>query len=380
VKIALVSPYDFAYPGGVTNHVSCLAREFNFRGHTVKILAPCSNDPSGPDGIEVVKCGRPVPVPSAGSVARVSLSLWLNPKIKSVLKNEQFDIVHIHEPFMPMVPLAAVYHSPAPTIGTFHAFNEHTRRYWMWKPLLNRVAKRLDGRIAVSPAARDYVSHHYPGDYKIIPNGVDIAPQNKSNRPFKELDDGRINILFVGRMEKRKGLRYLLGAYSTLKWEFPDLRLIVVGPGRMDSDTARMFGERNMKDVIITGSVSEKDKGRYFSSAHIFCSPATGLESFGMVLIEAMATGKPIVASDIGGYSSVVTHGKQGLLVEPRNESALAEALRTLIENPAQRIGMGNEGLNTVEQYRWDRIADRVIAYYDTVLNRVAARQAIVEI
>ena len=145
MKIALVSPYDFAYPGGVTNHVSCLAREFDSRGHTVKVLAPCSSDPSGPDGIEVVKCGRPVPVPSAGSVARVSLSLWLNPKIKSVLQNEQFDIVHIHEPLMPMFALTASRFSPSTTIGTFHAFNEgRGRGYMFWKKVLNRGAMLLE--------------------------------------------------------------------------------------------------------------------------------------------------------------------------------------------------------------------------------------------
>jgi len=374
LKIALVSPYDFAYPGGVTLHIAELAGQFRDMGHTVKILTPCSSSFDGPDGVDILPCGRPVPIPTAGSVARVSFSVWLQPRLKRMLQEEGFDVVHVHEPFMPFLPWVVTDISPTTTVATFHAFNEHSRRYWFWKPVFNRLARNLDGRIAVSPAARKYVSRHYPGDYRIIPNGIDVARFSEPVPPLPELSDGKLNILFVGRLEKRKGLRYLLGAYSTLKWEFPDLRLVVVGPGTPDADSWRIIGERSIQDLVITGPVSNEDLSRYYQAADIFCSPATGRESFGIVLLEAMASSTPVVASDIGGYSSVVTHGKQGLLVEPQNEKALADALRTLIADASLRRRMALAGRESVEEYRWDRVAARVLEFYASAAKVRAAR------
>lgn len=364
MKIALVSPYDIAYPGGVTLHIAALACQLRDMGHTVKILAPCSDSSEDIEGIDILPCGRPVPIPTAGSVARLSFSVWLRPKLQSMFRRERFDVIHVHEPFMPFLPWVITDMSPTATVATFHAYNEHSRRYWFWKPVFNRLARNIDKRIAVSTAARDYVSYHYPGEYEIIPNGVQVDKFSKPAPPMPEYQDGKLNILFVGRLEKRKGLRFLLGAYSRLKWHFPDIRLIVVGPGTPDADSWRVIGERAIKDVVLTGPVSDKDLPRYYQTADIFCSPATGRESFGIVLIEAMASGKPVVATNIGGYSSVVTHGKQGLLVPPKDEKALAEVLKTLITDPSLREKMGRCGTESADQYRWERVADRVLDVY----------------
>ena len=374
MKIALVSPYDFAYPGGVTRHIAALAGQFQAMGHAVKILAPCSSSFDGGEGVDIVPCGRPVPIPTAGSVARVSLSVWLQPRLKNMLRDEAFDVVHVHEPFMPFLPWVITNISPTTTVATFHAYNEHARRYWFWKPVFNRLACNLDGRIAVSTAARDYVSYHYPGEYEIIPNGIHVERFSEPAPPLPELCDGKLNILFVGRLEKRKGLRYLLGAYSTLKWEFPDLRLVVVGPGSLDPDSWRIIGERSVRDLVITGAVSDEDLPRYYQAADIFCSPATGRESFGMVLPEAMASSTPIVAANIGGFSTVVTHGRQGLLVEPRSEKALVDALRTLITDASLRHRMAQAGLEDVEEYSWDRVASRILDAYASASRVRAAR------
>ena len=376
MKIALVSPYDFDYPGGVTRHIETLACELQARGHTVKILAPCSSSSEGIGKVEIVPCGRPVPIPTAGSVARVSLSIWLQPRLKRMLRDERFDVVHIHEPFMPFLPWVIADISPTTTVATFHAYNEHARRYWFWKPVFNRLARNLDGRIAVSTAARDYVSRHYPGEYEIIPNGIDVERFSQPAPPLPELHDGKLNILFVGRLEKRKGLRYLLGAYSTLKWEFPDLRLVIVGPGTPDADSWRIIGERGVQDLVMTGAVSDEDLPRYYQAADIFCSPATGRESFGIVLLEAMASSTPVVATDIGGYSTVVTHGKQGLLVEPRSEAALVAALRTLVTDASLRRRMAAAGRESVAEYSWEQVAGRVLDLYTSASKVRADRVA----
>ena len=377
MKIALVSPYDFAHPGGVTHHIEALTGRLRALGHTVKIFAPYSSAFDDADGIDIVPCGRPVPIPTAGSVARVSFAVWLQPRLKKMLRDEAFDVVHIHEPFMPFLPWVIADISPTTTVATFHAYNEHARRYWFWKPVFNRLARNLDGRIAVSTAARDYVSYHYPGEYEIIPNGIDVDRFSNPAPPLPELCDGKLNILFVGRLEKRKGLRYLLSAYSTLKWEFPDLRLVVVGPGTPDPDSWRTIGERGIQDVVFTGAVSDEDLPRYYQGADIFCSPATGMESFGIVLIEAMASGTPVVASDIGGFSTVVAHGEQGLLVPPRDEGALRDALRTLIVDASLRRRMGLAGREHVEEYRWERVAARVLDCYARASRVRAARVSV---
>ncbi|MBI4220629.1 MAG: glycosyltransferase family 4 protein [Chloroflexi bacterium] len=368
MKIALMSPYDIAYPGGVAGHVAHLAEEFARLGNQVVVLAPCSEKVDGPAGVELVPVGRPIPVPTSGSVARLSQSVWLEPRIKGILKRGAFDIVHVHEPFVPFMPWLVVYASEVTTIGTFHAFNERGLRLWFWKPVLKPIDSHLHGRIAVSEAARAYFSRRFPGEYTIIPNGIDVDHFSSPAAPLPQFKDGKLNIVFVGRLEKRKGLRYLLGAFSSLKWEFPNLRLIVVGPGAPDSEAQRVLSERNIADVVFSGHVPYSELPRYYQAADIFCSPAIGRESFGYVIAEAMAAGRAIAASDIPGYRSVVTHGYQALLVRPRSEEALAAVLRTLILDPELRRRLGEHARQSVEQYRWNTVARRVLDYYEIVL------------
>ena len=364
MKIALVSPYDFTWPGGVAVHVSELARHFTRMGHEVKILAPHTPSRDAMDNGHFVPLGRSVPVPGGGSIARLSLSVWLHRRIKSLLSKESFDVVHIHEPMMPVLPLSVLQHSKSLNVGTFHAVYGRFRNYGWSHLALKYWFKRLDGLIAVSPAAQQYVSRYFPGDYRVIPNGVDVDHFSSNGGPIAGLDDGKLNILFVGRMEKRKGLRYLLEAYGKLKWEFPNIRLVVVGPGNLDKDCYRIISERSLDDVVFTGSVPYYDLPRYYASAQIFCAPATGRESFGIVLLEAMASGKPVVASLIDGYSTVMTNGEQGLMVEPKNGVAIADAIATLIQDSDLRDHMAQKGRETAQQYRWDLIAQKVMNYY----------------
>ena len=370
LKIGLISPYDHAFHGGVTDHINHLAAQFRGWGHTVRIVGPCSA-PQRIDDEDFIPMGRPVPVPSGGSIARVSLSVWLRPRIKDLLRREAFDIVHLHEPmagFVTLNALGVAESVDSVNIGTFHSY-KGTRLYGLGgKRIAMRYFRRLHGLIAVSVPAYEFISRHLPGDYEIIPNGIHVD-QFASATPFPHLQDGMINLLFVGRLEKRKGLKYLLGAYSRLKWDWPNLRLLVVGPGKPDDDSYRIMAERNLQDVVFVGRVSDDDKARYYKSADIYCSPATGRESFGIVLLEAMAAGTPVVASDIEGFSSVITHGRDGLLVEAKRDDALADAIASLLKDPNLRVGLGANALETIQQFRWDKVASRVMECYRTHLD-----------
>jgi phosphatidylinositol alpha-mannosyltransferase len=371
MKIALVSPYDFAHPGGVINHIRALDEEFTRLGHDVRIIAPASRKKVAALGDRFIQIGKPRPIPASGSISRISLSLHLAPDIKKVLEREKFDVVHLHEPFMPMLCSAVLRFSNGINIGTFHAYSG-SPGYELGRPittiLLKRRNRKLVGRIAVSAPARAYASKYIAGEFTVIPNGVDLRRFHPGVEPMPGYDDGKINILFVGRLEKRKGANYLLNAYGRLKKDYPNIRLIIVGPGvnlrRRYELKVRLS---RLKDVVFTGGVPFEDLPRYYQTADIFCAPATGKESFGIVLLEAMALSKPIVATSNEGYASVVTHGEEGLLVSPKNIKALAEALKILIEDSSLRRKLGANGLVTVQSYDWPLVARRVLDYYEQV-------------
>jgi phosphatidylinositol alpha-mannosyltransferase len=371
VKIALVSPYDFAYPGGVCIHISCLAQQFQRLGHEVKIIAPASKAVADIDGF--IPIGRPRPIPTgSGSIARLTLSVWLSSRIKEVLEREQFDIIHLHEPLMPMLCTTVLRLSPVATVGTFHATDSRPG-YNLGRPFskffLKRWFRRLDGKIAVSKTARRFALGHFPGYYNIIPNGVDLEHFSPEVKPMEGFQDGKLNILFVGRLEKRKGLDYLLEAWGRVKEAVPESRLIVVGPGsRRRRKYEKMVAKHRLEDVVFIGFASYEDLPRYYQTADVFCAPATGSESFGIVLLEAMALGKPIVASDIEGYAGVVSDGVDGMLVPPRDSQGLAQALVTLLNNESLRRKMGAKGRAKALDYGWESIAGRILDYYKRVL------------
>ena len=305
MKIALVSPYDYPYPGAVTEHISYLNRHFEQAGHEVRILAPSSHDDVEERMQHVYRVGkRIIGVPANQSIARITLSLNLSRAVKRILKAENFDVIHLHEPLVPALSPTVLRRSRAVNIGTFHASRRKYFGYYYGRPLLKRYIRRIHGRICVSNAARDFVSHYFPGDYRIIPNGVDVDAFRVQRPLFPELNDGKLTMLFVGRLEKRKGLVYLLHALPYVQHHFPQLRLIVVGA--FDEEDMREYrqvvAELGLRDVVFKGFVSTEDKLRYYQMCDLFVSPALGRESQGIVLLEAMAAGKPVIASDIDGY------------------------------------------------------------------------------
>ena len=378
LKLALVSPYDFAYPGGVTEHVVHLGEQLLGRGHRVHIVAPSSDDEAEPEvgaGMVVHRIGRVVRIPANGSVARITLSLRAYMQAKRLLQEEQYDLIHLHEPMMPALPLTVLRHSHTTNVGTFHAFRNKPLAYFYGKPILQPFFRKLHGHIAVSTVAREFVGEYFPTDYEIIPNGIDYRRFNERKPPLERFRDGRPNVLFVGRLEKRKGLRFLLRAWPLITAEFPRARLIVVGGGRPLEGYRRFAARRgwNEDDVCFAGHVPTEELPRYYQAAHVYCAPSTGQESFGIVLLEAMAAGAAIVASDIPGYRTVMTNGQEGLTVPPQDPRAIAASVCALLQNSSLRARMGEIGQRTAIDYDWSAIADKVEAYYGEVLARRAA-------
>ena len=373
MKIALVSPYDFAYPGGVVNHISSLERHFTRMGNEVRVIAPMSRGVSV-FGDRFIPIGRPRAIPTSGSIARVTISVRLSSQIKAVLDEEKFDIIHLHEPLMPMLCTTVLRLANTPIVGTFHAFGGRPG-YDFGKPLttilLRRWFNKLDGKIAVSKPAMEFASRYFPEHYDIIPNGVDLERFSPEITPLDEFTDGKLNILFVSRLEKRKGLNYLLQAYKQIKGEIPDSRLIVVGPGtRLRRKYEKWVARNGLKDVIFVGYTSYDELPRYYKTADIFCVPATGRESFGIILLEAMAVSKPIVTTNIEGYASLINNGVEGLLVPPKDGKQLAQALLSLATDESLRQKIGANGRTKALEYGWDRISQRILDYYQGILTR----------
>jgi phosphatidyl-myo-inositol alpha-mannosyltransferase len=375
VKLALVSPYDFAYPGGVTSHVAHLAEQFRAHGHEVHIIAPSSDDEAEPvREPNLHRIGRVVSIPANGSVARITLSLRSYLQAKRLLQAEQFDLIHLHEPMMPALPLTVLRHSQSVNVGTFHAFRNTPLTYFYGKPILRPFFRKLHGHIAVSNAAREFVGEYFRADYRIIPNGIDFVRFHRRYPRLETLADARPTVLFVGRLEKRKGLRFLLRAWPEVLERQPEARLVVVGRGR-PLEGYRRFAARqgwSASDVVFAGYVPDEDLPRYYQAADVFCAPNTGQESFGIVLLEAMASAVPIVAADIPGYRDVVTHEREGFLVETKNSGALADAICRLLANPSVRAAMREAGQDKARQYDWPRVAEEVLDYYADVLERQA--------
>ena len=383
MKIALVSPYDFVYPSGVNIHVSSLERQFTKMGHDVRIIAPLSGNVSGIGG-KFIRIGTPIPIPLGGTICRVTISLRLGPTIKSVLNQENFDIIHLHEPFMPMLCSAVLRFSNTANVATFHAFGGNPG-YKFGRPIstimLRRRLPKLDGRIAVSQAAMEFASKHVPGYYNIIPNGVDLELFSPDVSPISEFCDGKLNILFVGRLEKQKGVNYLIKAFKQISREVPNSRLIIVGPGtRLRGKYEKEVARSGLKNVIFVGGKPQSELPRYYKAADVFCAPATGLESFGIVLLEAMAMGKPIVATNIEGYNSVLTHGAEGLLVPPKNEEVLARALISLLTNERLRREMAARARLKAMEYSWERVSQRVLNCYTRILSEPPWEKCLPEI
>jgi len=372
MKIGLVSPYVYPLPGGVTQHVRYLYENLRLRGHDVRIITSSHGLQRSSEG-DVIRIGKGFSVPANGSVGTLTVSPRFISQVRDVLDRERFDVLHFHEPFVPFLSPIVLRLSTSVNIATFHAYGGWSPAYEFGSRFLQGYARRLHGRIAVSAAARHFSDRYFPGDYKVIPNGVDVERFARAV-PLGRWQDGTHNVLFVGRHEPRKGLLDLLKAYRILRKTGCGCRLLIVGSGPQEREARRYVLTRRLRNVEFLGRVSDDEKAQLFRTADVYVSPATGRESFGIVLLEAMAAGAPVVASDIHGYKGVVRRGREGLLVPPHRPKALAAAIGSLLTDDELRVRMAENGRVRAEEFSWERITAKVDDYYGFVIRRLAAQ------
>ena len=375
MRIVQISPYSWDVPGGVQVHIGQLSRHLRERGHDVIVLAP-GDAPGFQEGARIV--GRPYPVHVNGSVARLCFSRRSSRVVRKALEVFTPDVIHVHDPLTPSTSMLGVLHRNAPVVATFHSYfaREHFegRVYTAIAPLLRPVWRKVDRRLAVSAAARQSVCSRMGDDpVQIVPNGADVEVFASATPAI--LPPGR-RLLFVGRLEPRKGFPVAVRAFARLASAYPDLQLVVVGDGE-ERQAIDVLPADVRSRVRMMGRVTYEALPTYHKAADIFVSPATGSESFGIVLVEAMAAGLPIVASDIAGYREVARDGLDGLLVRPADPEALAAGVKRLLDSPALAARLGESGACRARDFAWDRIVDRLEAAYDSVTVTVKVRRPV---
>ncbi|MHB8896651.1 MAG: glycosyltransferase family 4 protein [Candidatus Geothermincolia bacterium] len=362
MNIAIVSPYSWEHPGGVNNHIEGLARQLSLRGHAVTVIAPDGG--ASLEDANFISAGRSVALPANGSIARIAIAPGTGGRVRGALTSGSFDVVHVHEPMVPLVSTSAVKAAGCRVVGTFHAAGEgRSVPYWLAKNLMPGVSRGLNARIAVSEPARALASRYLPGFYEVIPNGVDIS----RFKPAEGVERGGKagpEILFVGRNEQRKGLAVLLEAFPEVCASVEGCTLKVIGSGFTQEGVADLLPSDLRGRLSVTGFVSNEDLPGHYAEADVFCSPALGGESFGIVLIEAMASGTPVVASDIPGYSAVVEQAGGGLLFNCGNAHSLAGGLARVLREDSLRLELRRNGLRGVEQFSWEVLAPRLESVY----------------
>lgn len=361
MRIALVSPYAWDSPGGVQVHVAQLAAHLRRRGHRAMVLSPGWRAGRGSD---LVVVGRPVRLRFNGSVAPICPDPRSISRIRRALSSFRPDVVHVHEPFSPSAGMFATLAAPVPVVGTFHAYAERSLALAAFAPALRPVWNRLAVRLAVSRAAAEFAGRHFRGPVRVVPNGLDVARFQGASPAA--LPEGR-RLLFVGRLEPRKGFRHAAQAFVLLSERHPDLVLVVAGDGPEREVVGTL--PRAVRDrVVMLGMVEQSALPHYHAAAEVFLAPNTGGESFGVVLVEAMAAGLPVVASDIAGYREVVRHEEEGLLVTPGDPKALAEAVARLLGDPGLAARLGAAGRRRAARFNWSVVAEEIEDAYREAL------------
>ena len=363
MRIGMVCPYSFDVPGGVQSHVLQLAEVMRSRGHTVSVLAPSSPHVQLPD--YVVSAGKAVPIPYNGSVARLQFSPMVHGKVRRWLVEGDFDVLHLHEPNAPSLSMWALRVAEGPIVATFHTSTTKSLTLSVVRRLLRPMHEKIVGRIAVSDLARRWQMEALGSDAVEIPNGVDVAAFAHAPRLDGYPRPGK-TVLFLGRYdEPRKGMTVLLDALPKLVRYFPDVEVLVVGRG--DEDELRDEAGDLAGHLRFLGQVDDAGKASALRSADVYCAPNIGGESFGIVLVEAMAAGAAVVASDLHAFRRVLRDGAVGRLVPSGDGAALADGLIDLLRDDAARRRYIDEGRKAVGRYDWSVVADQIMRVYETV-------------
>ena len=365
MRIGIVCPYTWDVPGGVQAHVRDLAESLQRFGHEVSVLAPVDDPETAALPAYVVAAGRAVPVPYNGSVARLAFGPLSMARTRRWLREGRFDVLHLHEPAVPSLSMLACFAARGPMVATFHTSTERSRALQVFGNALQPALEKLTGLIAVSPAARRVVVEHLGVDAVLIPNGVEVS-RFADATPFPDRPAAP-TVSFVGRIdEPRKGLAVLLEALPELVQQVPDVQLLVAGPGSVE-DVRAAIPSSLRRHVELLGLVSDEDKPRVYASGDVYCAPNTHGESFGIVLTEAMATGTPVVASDLEAFRRVLDEGKAGVLFPNGDAGALAAVLADLLRDEGRRAELAEAGRQRVQIYDWSTVTADILAVYETV-------------
>lgn len=369
MRIGIVSPYSFDVPGGVQIHISDLANELSRRGHFVSVLAPSEAEDT-PEWL--VPTGKAVAIRFNGSVARLAYGPRPLKKTKKWLEEGQFDVVHIHEPGSPSLGMHALRNSPAPVVATFHSAMERSKARTLTARMVAPLLERISARIAVSQEARRTLVEHHGGDAVVIPNGVETS-MYRSAQPLPQWEESseRPVIVFLGRLdESRKGLPIYAGAIEGVLDKFPGARFLVAGRG--NAEVLDGLVEKHPDSIEIIGEVSDQEKASLLRGATIYVAPQTGGESFGIVLVEAMAAGTCVLASDIAAFAAVLDNGNAGELFSNGDSGDLAEKIVALLSDTQRRESLAAAGEDRSSMYDWGTVTDQILTVYEEVVDRGA--------
>ncbi len=355
MRIGLICPYSLTMPGGVQSQVLALARALRRRGHAVRVLAPCDGPP--PDA-GVTPLGLSLPASANGSIAPVAPDPSAQLRVIRAMRDEAFDVIHLHEPLAPGPTMTALLTHPAPLIGTFHAAGR-SLSYELMPKAVRYLARRLDDRVVVSEDARKLAMEHLGGEYQILFNGVEVSRYRKS--PAYATD--RPTVLFIGRHEQRKGLHVLLEAVKLLP---SDTRVWIAGSGPETQKLKTQYGGDSRLEWL--GSIDETEKIARLRGADVFCAPSLFGESFGLVLLEGMAAGTPVVASDIGGYANAARHGRDAVLFPAGDYKALAGVIGELQREKTRACELVASANERADEFSMVRLADLYLEHYEALL------------
>lgn len=348
MKVGMVCPYDWSFPGGVRSHIQGLSEALGRKGVEVQIIAPATRHEP-----EIFDAGRTLAIPYNGSVARLCLSPQANRRIRKRFALGDLDLLHIHEPLSPSVSMLAVHQAKVPVVGTFHASQVKSKAYATAKPFLELFMEKIQARIVVSKSAHNLISNYFPGEYRNIPNGIRMSEFAEAE-PATGLAGGKPFVLFVGRPEPRKGLSVAVQAVEKVRETFP-IEMVAVGPTSKDVPPW----------VHALGSVSQQELPGIYRAAKVFCAPSLGGESFGIVLAEAAAAGVPVVCSDIPGY--VEAAAGMALHAPPGDAGATAAMILSVLTDPDRASRMIARGRKRAWQLDWDVLACEIVEVYEGV-------------
>ena len=363
LRIGLVCPYSWDFPGGVQNHVRDLADFLISNGHYVEVLAPATEREDLPD--YVVSAGRAISIPYNGAVARVLFGVGANSRVRNWINDGDFDLLHLHEPAIPSLSLLACWAGEGAMVGTFHAAAKYQKAIFAIGPILEPVIEKLSARIAVSESARLTLTAHLETDAIVIPNGI-YADNYRNGSSHPQWQGNTIG--FLGRFEEdRKGLPVLLDALPIISRFIPDIRVLIAGPGDSEEVLAKVDPQLRHR-VEFLGKISEEDKADFLASVSLYIAPNTGGESFGIILAEAMAGGAAVVASDIPAFADVLGHGQYGALFESENSENLAKVIIDLLRDEAKRKELAAAGAVHAQRFDWGQVGEEIFEVYELAM------------